>query len=162
MILGIDPGIQGALALLSDSELFVKDLKTKTVSKNKQICEEDFSKFIDYFKHDIKAAIIEDVHAMPYQSIGRMFRFGFNTGILHGVLAAHKITTIRIRANVWKPALGLSHDKKESLKLAKKLFPKYKEFFVLAKHADRAEAALIANFAKQNLFSNKKVGIHVL
>ena len=74
----------------------------------------------------------------------------YSAGIVMGVLQALKIEVLRSKPNVWKPALGLSSDKKKSLALAKKTFPAYKSYFNRAMDDGRAEAALLADFARQS------------
>ena len=88
---------------------------------------------------------------MPEQGIVSSGRFMYNAGILLGAIAAYDMTIIKVKPNVWKPALGLDRNKAKSLALAKKIFPAYKEFFKLKKHDGRAEAALIAHFARISL-----------
>jgi len=147
-ILGIDPGFKGAAALVSDSYLKVIDLPlTKDYSGRPLICARAFSKFIEHYEPFIKLAVIEDVGVMPKNGAVGMFRFGYGAGLLFGVMRAHKIEVLKIRPSVWKPAIGLSRNKSESLSMAKSLWPDYKEFFRLKKHDGRAEAALLAKFA---------------
>ncbi len=95
----------------------------------------------------IRFAIIEDVNAMPKQGVVSMFRFGYNAGILLGVLQTLDIEILRVKPSAWKSALGLSSNKADSLALACKTFPNYKDYFQRAKDDGRAEAALLAHFA---------------
>ena len=157
MILGIDPGFTGAIAAIDKGILNIEDLPIKYIMNKKQIDENKFDKLIrkwtehSYYKSVLKFAVIEDVHSMPNQGVASTFSFGYNAGILLGVLAAHNIKVLKVRPNVWKPALGLDRDKKKSLVLARKVFPKYESYFRLMKHDGRAEAALIAHFAQKSL-----------
>ena len=84
---------------------------------------------------------------MPGQGVVSTFRFGYNAGILLGVLEAHRIQVLRVNPSSWKSALNLSSNKKDSLKLAIKKFPIYKAYFARMKDDGRAEAALIASYA---------------
>lgn len=151
MIAGIDPGFSGAIALLHGERLTVLDLPIVKIRDKKQIDAKLFSRFIRTYAPSIKAAVIEDVHSMPGQGVSSTFRFGYNAGVLYGVLSANSIKTIKVAPAVWKSSFGLTRDKRKSLELARKLFPKYKEFFKLAKHDGRAEAALIALFGQQRI-----------
>ncbi len=158
MVIGIDPGFNGAVSFLhkdvsNKDILTINDLPVKMINDRKQICE---VRFADILKHPSiipykTLAVIEDVHAMPKQGVVSMFRFGYNAGILLGALACLRIKTVKIKPAVWKSSLGLSSDKKESLAMAKRLFPDNKSDFVLAKHDGRAEAALIAYWARKLL-----------
>lgn len=150
MIIGIDPGFTGAIAYLHPNRLWIYDLPVKIIMNKKQI---DARLFSDLLKINtpIEYAVIEDVNSMPNQGVSSTFRFGYNAGILYGILIARNIKVLKVKPNVWKPALGLDRDKKKSLELAKKIFPKYKDYFKLMKHNGRAEAALIAHFAQKSL-----------
>lgn len=155
MIIGVDPGFTGAISFLNQGRLKVFDLPIKIIKGKKFIDEIAFIKLVRNQTCDdtVSVVVIEDIGAMPGQGISSTSRFTYNAGILLGVLACifgNKI--IKVRPSVWKPALGLNRDKKKSLTLAKKVFPDNKEDFRLIKHDGRAEAALIAHFAKESLF----------
>ena len=151
MIIGIDPGFSGAIAFLyPDNVLHIKDMPIRAIMNRKQVDGHAFALILKAYKYRGAAfAAIEDVHSMPGQGVTSTFRFGYNAGILLGVLQALDIKVLRIKPSVWKVALGLSSDKSKSLTLAKKLFPAYKEYFTRAKDDGRAEAALLAHFARE-------------
>lgn len=150
MIIGIDPGFSGAIAFLQEKSLTTVDLPTKVYKGKKHIDAVAFTKVVrDHtFNVQVKYVVIEDIGAMPGQGLASTARFTYNAGVLLGVVAALDLNTLKVRPNVWKPALGLNRDKKKSLALARKLFPKNVNDFKLVKHDGRAEAALIAHFAK--------------
>lgn len=151
MIIGIDPGFSGAIAFLDKTNLVaVYDLPLTTVMGRKQIDAEKLKKYIPNTR-GIEYAVIEDVHAMPDQGVVSMFRFGYNAGILFGLLTGLNIKILRVKPAVWKSALGLDSNKKNSLILACKLFPHAENSFARAKDDGRAEAALIAYFAQKSL-----------
>ena len=153
MIIGIDPGFTGAIAFLRKNDLVIYDLPIRMIKGKRQIDENELHKILKayLYSNNIKYAVLEDVWVMPNQGIVSSGRFMYNAGILLGALAAYDVTIIKTKPGVWKSALGLSKDKKKSLALAKKLFPAYKDYFRLMKHDGRAEAALIAHFAKVSL-----------
>lgn len=152
MIIGVDPGFTGAIAFLKDDWLNIKDLPVKRIMNKKQIDEQEFVSFFRQLPLDtIQYAVIEDIGAMPGQGIVSTSRFTYNAGILLGVLAAFDIKILKVRPSVWKPALGLTRNKIDSLNLAKKIFPRHTSYFRLRKHDGRAEAALIAHFARESL-----------
>ena len=156
MIIGIDPGFTGAIAFLSSGDytnLVIEDLPTHLVIGRPQIdpiaLSEIVSRNTQFAPSQIKC-YIEDVHAMPGQGLVSTFRFGYGAGVVYGVLASYtNIDVIRIKPAVWKASLGLSANKKQSLERARKLFPRYREYFKRVKDDGRAEAALIAYFAKK-------------
>lgn len=150
MIIGIDPGFSGAISFLREDTLIIKDLPITKLNKKKQIDACAFSNMIKIYRTLIKLAVIEDVHSMPGQGVVSTFTFGYNAGILYGVLASLSIPIIRVKPSVWKPALGLSSDKKRSIALAKKIFIDYQEYFKRQKDDGRAEAALLAHFVQRS------------
>jgi len=154
MIVGIDPGFSGAIAFLdkyaSNNRIEIQDLPLKMIMGRKQIDGSAFSKLLTR-PFIIRFAVIEDVAAMPGNGSVSMFRFGFNAGVLHGVLESLGIKLLRVKPAVWKSALGLDSNKKNSLILARRIFPKSQHYFTRAKDDGRAEAALLAHFAKTSI-----------
>lgn len=152
IIVGIDPGFTGAIAFLYPNNILkVHDLPIQRLHNKRQIHCKQLVQLIRPILNRIKYVVIENVHAMPEQGVSSTFKFGYNAGILLGVVEAMGLTTFKVSPGAWKPALNLSKDKKKSLALAKKLFPKNKIDFKLVKHDGRAEAALIAWHAKESL-----------
>ena len=148
MILGIDPGFSGAASLLSPKGTLVDvyDLPLTINNNRKQIDAHAFHTLIRHLATSIKLVAIEDVHAMPEQGVSSTFRFGYNAGILFGVLAAHNLKVLKVSPAVWKNSLGLTRSKKLSLEMAAKLFPEQSQQFKRMKDDGRAESALIAYF----------------
>ncbi len=149
-IMGIDPGFSGGIALLSESDLIVTDIPIVKYLKKKEVDAEAFSRIVEAASKRTLFAIIEDVHSMPNQGVASTFKFGYNAGILYGVLKAFGIQVIKVKPAIWKSGLNLSRNKKESIFLAKKLFPCHTEYFKRAKDDGRAEAALLAHFGKKH------------
>ena len=155
MIIGIDPGLKGAIAFLSEHKyvhtLFIEDLPLKTIMGRKQVDPKALAKIVRDMQVKIKFAVIEDVASRPDDGVVSAFRFGFSTGILYGVLETLDIKILRVKPSVWKPALGLDSNKKKSLALAKKIWPLHGHYFARVKDDGRAEAALLAHFAKTSI-----------
>jgi len=165
-VLGIDPGIRGAFAVvelvpgsLNGKLITVKDFPLKELSKNKskgsfktRIDLRALSFLLEQYSAYVKIALIEEVgtvgtNADPFSS----FTFGFATGSVHGILANIGVKIETIQPAVWKAGYGLSANKGESLRLAKKFFPEGEKFLSLKKHDGRAEAMLLAHFAAKNI-----------
>ncbi len=159
MIIGIDPGFTGAIATVSfhgtgkrgKRNLKVYDMPLTKVMGRKQICANTIVEIIEPLAVLVNFAVIEDVHSMPGQGVSSTFRFGYNAGILFGILSALDIKIIRVKPAVWKSALNLSSDKNKSITLAIKSFPEYAGYFNLKKHDGRAEAALLAHYGRRLL-----------
>lgn len=148
-ILGIDPGLSGALALFDGKTLAIFDTPTTTrtvgKSKKQQIDIYQLGSWLDIHRNRIRFAMIEEVGAMPGQGVTSMFNFGFTTGAIHGALGASAIPLQLVRPNVWKQRFGLiGQDKDASRQAASRLAPAFAHHWPLKKHDGRAEAFLLA------------------
>ena len=153
LILAIDPGVTGALALynLSTSQLEdVQDLPSKHVGKKIRIDSAILALTIENVAPRVRFALIEEVGAMPKNGSVSMFSFGHTAGTIHGIITANMIPQIYVHPGVWKGALGLSSNKEESLAKAIKLFPAHAHLFSRKKDHGRAEAALLAIFGARH------------
>lgn len=155
-ILGVDPGISGAIALLDTQtrDLRVLDLPThevKTSSRKiqKHINAAALASVIEGLRPDI--ACVEQVNAMPGQGVVSMFRFGQAYGLALGILAALKVPIVHASPVVWSRRVGLRAGKGASNLRASELFPKNSAEFSRVKDHGRADAALIAYFCELHL-----------
>jgi Holliday junction resolvasome RuvABC endonuclease subunit len=153
-ILGVDPGVSGAIAIFDTTQerLAVFDMPSVSFTKNQRkrrvISEIDLVYVIDLWAPDV--AYLEAVHAMPKQGVTSVFTFGMAFGVVRGILAALAVPTHLITPNEWKRALRLGADKQEARLLASRLFPQSAEYFSRVCDADRAEAALLALFGARS------------
>lgn len=143
-VIGIDPGISGAVVRLVGGRL-------SGVSR-------DFKGFADiaagirglYQPGD--RIIIENVHAMPGEGVCSVWTFGKATGVAHGVaLALSGEAPQEVAPQRWQNAfrLLLGIDKKTRFKevtreVATRLFPDEWELFQRKKDHGTSDAALIA------------------
>jgi len=143
--LGIDPGANGAYAILNNSEIEVYGRFDKQEFLNVCYC---LSK-----KQEKTRCCIERVHAMPKQGSVSMFNFGVNFGWLKGVLDAFEISYQEIPPQTWKKEYGLNSKKELSIEVCQRLFPEAN----LVPHNGRkahdgiAEAILMAEYARRKL-----------
>ncbi len=148
-ILGIDPGLGGALALfnLNSQRLEVAtDMPITASTRRKRSKEIDIDavlQFLSLYENQIVLAVVEKVGAAPTDGVVGAFSFGFGTGLIHACLHFHKIPIVPAVPSVWKPSMGLSSDKDESRALATKKFPERRHCFLRKKDHGRAEAALL-------------------
>ena len=151
IIIGIDPGLTGALAILANGVFegvhdlpIIRDRTLAWIDGN-----ELQSLILAALAGRTAVAIIERVSAMPKQGIASAFQFGVGFGSILGVLQALHLPIEFVTPAVWKRSLGLSKDKHASLHKARLLFPTAE--LHLAKHDGRAESLLIAHHALNRL-----------
>lgn len=150
IVLGIDPGLSGALAFYDTTTevLVVMDMPTVEVTRNgKNKREVSPALVADMVAgKGIEKAFMERVSAMPGQGVSSMFSFGRSAGILEGVLAAYEIPTTLVTPQAWMKAMGVRAGKDGSRERAMQLFPQYSTAFARKKDDGRSDAALIAKF----------------
>ena len=149
LILGIDPGSSGGLAIVKSKSnslpeiIWASKMPVVTIYNKKIIDVMKVSLALKEYSIDV--TIIEKVHAMPRQGVSSSFQFG---RIFGGIEAISYIYTKRvdyISPAVWKKSLGLGSMKQESLDLARLKFGKL-NFWDLKSNDGIAEAALLALF----------------
>jgi crossover junction endodeoxyribonuclease RuvC len=161
LIVGIDPGITGAIAFVKagsfPSFVAVYDLPTLVEKSGKTRLDlNSLSLLVSTYSEDVKLSIVEEVGFMTgKEARGSAFVFGFATGAVHGVLASYSIDTYCVKPAVWKGALGLDANKEKSVQKAISLFPEASQKLKLKKHHGRAEALLLAYFAHSILTPTK-------
>lgn len=155
-VLGIDPGLSGALALLTPQGLEIWDMPVLQITRNDKrrntVDSVALGRLIDSISNRVGIAVVEQVGGMTGQSASASFEFGRNVGIVYGVLAANFIPTEQVHPVKWKRAVGIKPPKgekaakDESRAAATRIMPAYAGLWALAKHDGRAEAALIAHY----------------
>ena len=155
---GIDPGVQGAVAVMGwkiwDPSLGRDKLGSEIT-------------FYDYPPPDIRTicdttkevfVAIERAQAMPGQGTVSMFNYGKGYGIYLGLFIALGIPYAEIQPRQWKKEFSLfkltkdeslASRKKRSVEMAIRLFPGVANQLKLVKHHGRAEALLIAEYARR-------------
>ena len=149
LVMGVDPGLTGALALL-DADGQVELVADLPVIRDRSLAWIDGaalqSTLLDAIRGRPCRAVVERVSAMPRQGVASSFAFGVGVGSILGVLQTLHLPLELVTAAQWKRALGLSSDKRASLDKGRLLFPAAD--LRLAKHHGRAEALLLAYYAQ--------------
>lgn len=147
IILGIDPGVSGAVAFYFPmvNRLAVDDVPVA----GGEINGYELARLIRM--HRPTMAVIEAVHAMPKQGVSSSFNFGRSYGEVRGVVSACEIPMHFVTPQKWKRHFSLSADKDESRVRAIRMFPNTADSFKLKKHDGRAEAALLALYGAEVL-----------
>ena len=123
LIIGIDPGIKGAICILKDGKILdVFDMpimpvgkKNKSQVNGSQIYNEIQKAITHEDKKDIKV-VIEQVSAMPGQGVTSMFNFGQSFGILKGICSAMNLSMYFVRPVKWKKHFNLINSSKDLIK----------------------------------------------
>jgi hypothetical protein len=141
---GIDPGKTGAVAVLHNPEdITFYETQEFLVSHQDRISSPIFS-FIEVF------VCIEKAQPFPDQGVVSVFSYGVEYGKMIGMLKVLDIPFAEIHPNLWKKEFSLFHQPKErSVEVAKQLFPSVVDKLTLKKHHNRAEALLIAEYARR-------------
>lgn len=151
-IIGIDPGLSGAIALMDAAGACqVWDMPTLALTrggKNKR--EIDAHSLVRLFADNRAGhAFIEGMRAMPGQGVTSMFALGKGYGIILGVLAALDVPYTVIDSRKWKNVLGVPAAKDGARARASQLLPTAAHQWPLVKNDGRAEAALIALYGRR-------------
>ena len=145
-ILGIDPGLSGAIAFLFPSAL------NRVLAEEMPVVngEVDAVTLADRIRQMSPTfAIVERVHNMPRDGGSSSFKFGDSCGAVRGVLGALVVPFYRVTPPVWKKHFNLPADKEAARALALQRFPVTGFHFARKKDHGRAEAALIALYAHE-------------
>lgn len=179
-IVGIDPGALGAFTVLEVDKTNgqIKLIETEafpliSIGRKRAVNGREFKQDRTRINGALLAerirsfavdkAYIEDVHSMPFQS--GQFQFGFNVGLVHGILHSLNIPVQAVSPQAWKsiyplhPIRTRERDKgaaslnvKQATKnaarrVASQLFHENRDSFKLIKDDGKAESALLAVYA---------------
>lgn len=154
MIIGIDPGVTGAVAFLSDELklLAVFDLPVMTTGKKQQINPYELLRILAKEETGTTVVYLEQVSAMPGQGVSSTFGFGVSFGIIQGVVAGLGLPLVMITPATWKRRAGLLGKEKDATRTKmQQLFPQAP--LGRKKDIGRADAiaiALYSNLEKDN------------
>lgn len=158
--IGIDPGISGAIAVIGAAgavEFFdTPILQIKSGKSLKNIIDANAAALLLQSIHP-SYVIIEKVWAMTKGAGGASmgstsaFNFGMGFGIWLGIIAALQIPHEQVAPVTWKRRLMLDmgQEKDASRLRAMQLFPQASGSLNLKKHHGRADALLLAEYARR-------------
>jgi crossover junction endodeoxyribonuclease RuvC len=146
-VLGLDPGLSGALAIVdAEHVLFVDDLPVHRIKRGKSIKSDldlgGLRALLMAHAHD--HVWIEQVHAMPKQGVASMFRFGMVTGQILGLVAGLGKPYSLILPQRWQRLAGCGPSPDAARQRAGQLYPDAVPHLVRKKDSGRADAILIA------------------
>ena len=146
IVMAIDPGLSGAIAVFRDGELAETiDMPTHTLTRNQATKRQvSASGLADVFRTcNPGHVVVEKVHAMPGQGVTSMFSFGRSFGVIEGILAALILPATYVTPTIWTKGIGRGYGKDASRARACELFPQHQKMFARVKDDGRADAALI-------------------
>jgi crossover junction endodeoxyribonuclease RuvC len=144
--MGIDPGFTGAWGMITHNGNYVSCgdmLHTDRHIETRKVFAE-MSQARDLQDLSI---VVEEVHAMPKQGVSSTFKFGMAYGAALAIAERFNTHWELVTPQRWKKAMGLSSDKKDSLAMARELWPNAP--LTRAKDNGRAEALLLAEYLRR-------------
>jgi crossover junction endodeoxyribonuclease RuvC len=157
IVVGIDPGLDGAVAVLVDGRLdLVNDTPViKVLSRRQYDVREMWAKLfnITLRQEGRVYAGIERQRPMPQQGVTSTFNIGHGYGLWTGLVTAFGWPYEIVEASRWKSALldGMPKEKGSSVIVAKRLFPDSEKILGRKKDHNRADAILIAEYMRRRV-----------
>ena len=151
-IIGIDPGLSGAIAVLENNKVLnIFDIPVMSEGKkNKR--QLNSALLVNLLKENINpneevSVVVEQVNAMPGQGVTSMFNFGQSFGILKGISSAMQLPMYFVRPAKWKKYFNLINSEKDASRTrAIEIFPYFSSQLSKKKDSNKADAILIASF----------------
>lgn len=148
IVVGVDPGITGAFAVLTDASVDGGSAAVHDMPVHGKFVD---GRAVAALLSTVGNAlvVIEDVHAMPINGSIGSFSLGRSKGIVEGVIAALGLRCEYVSPQRWKKEMRLSKDKGASRRMAADLYPDLSQTFARVKDDGRAEALLIAHWYRK-------------
>jgi crossover junction endodeoxyribonuclease RuvC len=155
IFIGIDPGLTGAIASIDRAGVCaVQDMPTVQLPGDGLVRRRiDGLALARLLRQMVPAGneclvMVEDVQAIggsAVQTMGSMMR---SVGVIECAVEILRMPMQRANPRRWKRVFGLKADKGESLEVARRLFPAAAGQIARKKDHNRAEALLLAMYAK--------------
>ncbi len=160
-ILGIDPGLSGAIAILENNKVLgIYDMPVMAEGKKnkKQL---NSAQLVNIIKENMQnneevVVVVEQVNAMPGQGVTSMFNFGQTFGAIKGICAALKLPIFFVRPSKWKKYFELINSSKDSSRTKViEMYPSLSNELSRKKDVNKSDAILIARFYNETRFKDK-------
>tara|TARA_B100000780_G_C20816169_1_gene324267 strand:+ start:22 stop:513 length:492 start_codon:yes stop_codon:yes gene_type:complete len=161
-IIGIDPGLSGAIAILEDKkieELFDMPVMPDGKKNKRQL---NSALLVKLIKDSIKnledtVMVVEQVNAMPGQGVTSMFNFGQTFGAIKGICAALGLPIFFVRPAKWKKHFELINSSKDASRTkAIEMYPSISEQLSKKKDVNKSDAILIARYYSETRFKEEE------
>ena len=162
IIIGIDPGISGALCFffngnvidVIDMPTMAEGKKNKKQVNGRQIFNEILNIKNKFASHKINV-VVEQVSAMPGQGVTSMFNFGQSFGVIKGICSAMELPIFYVRPAKWKKYFNLINAEKDASRTKViEMFPKISQKLSRKKDNNKADAILIAKYFENTRENN--------
>ncbi len=141
-VIGIDPGLSGALALIGPDGLNVVDMPTIEGRVDAYALTALLAE-----AGPVDRVAIERAQAYPGMGVSSAFNYGLSYGLILGVLAALERPVVHVAPSVWTKALHVGADKDAHRRRCMDRWPAHAQTWARKKDDGRADAALIALWA---------------
>lgn len=157
IFVGIDPGLNGAIAINNGHTVKIIDTPTtviKSGKKNKTVYR------VNDMVNQLREALLFDEHvevaietqqSMPGQGVSSMFSLGYGFGLWVGIVAALGYSYTLVHPKKWKSVMmdGMGKEKAASCVRAQQLHPDLEFFTPRGRALDgRGDAVLIMDYIK--------------
>ena len=159
-IIGIDPGLSGAIAVLEEKKILgIFDMPVMAEGKkNKR--QLNSAQLVNIIRENIEkdieiAVVVEQVNAMPGQGVTSMFNFGQTFGAIKGVCAALNLPIFFVRPSKWKKHFELINSSKDASRTKViEMYPSIANQLKRKKDVNKSDAILIARFYSETRFKD--------
>ena len=151
-IVGIDPGLSGAIAILENNKvlnIFDMPVMSEGKKNKRQLNSAQLVKLIkdNISKNEEVLVVVEQVNAMAGHGVTSMFNFGQTFGAIKGVCAALGLPIFFVRPSKWKKHFELINSSKDSSRTkAIEMYPSLSGELARKKDENNSDAILIARF----------------
>ena len=157
-IIGIDPGLNGAIAILDDikiKDIFDTPVMTEGKKNKRQLNSAQLVKLLkdNIFDSENTIMVVEQVNAMPGQGVTSMFNFGQTFGAIKGICAALGLPIFFVRPAKWKKHFELINSSKDASRTkAIEMYPNMSDRLSKKKDVNKSDAILIARYYSETRF----------
>ena len=160
-IIGIDPGLSGAIAILENNkikELFEMPVMPEGKKNKRQLNSAQLVKLLkdNFDKKEEISVVVEQVNAMPGQGVTSMFNFGQTFGAIKGVCAALGLPIFFVRPAKWKKHFELINSSKDASRTKViEMYPSISDKLSKKKDVNKSDAVLIARYYSETRFKEE-------
>ena len=154
-IIGIDPGLNGAIAILENNKvkkIFEMPVMSEGKKNKRQL---NSAQLVNLLKSNIESneetvIVVEQVNAMPGQGVTSMFNFGQTFGAIKGICASLNLPIFYVRPAKWKKHFELINASKDASRTKViEMYPSVSDRLRKKKDVNKADAILIARYFKE-------------